>query len=850
VVRFLNQKAIIEPLRQKFAQDYQPRFAEFLEQAQAGVDYSTRGGALQAAVALVERFVKEVVLEFKVCDSAMGSGHFLVDAANQMSGLVVELLAALPDLGGLAPRITSDINSWRRLITRHCLYGVDLNPLAVDLAKLSLWLNGFAREHKLTFLDHHLRCGNSLIGLRSLGQLKTIPQRKKDKKKESHPSLPNFETLSLILAELAQESQALGALDEDETERQKAVLAEVQDTKAAKLLPVADLFTAYLMNAEIAPPTYLEIYRALMRGESESLRSNPFLAKIWKEVKFYRQRHQFFHWPLEFPEIFGPSGQGGFQANVGNPPWDVVKPNSQEFFSAYDPDFRRYHKQEANRVAARLMKDNEAIRRRWEDYNQFFAEQSLYVRESVAYEALGGGDINTYKLFLERFFTLLRTQGRLSILVPSGLYTDQGCLPLRRLFFNRSRIDFLYCYENRWPTVFPAVDSRFKFVVFGTEKVGKTEAFKCAFMEHDPERLADIDSNALKMQVSHVNKFSPDSLSLMEFKNQQDIDIASKIYDENLLIGQFLRDKCKTKFTREFDMTLDSHIFHSEEYIANKQELLPLWEGKQIGILTHSIAEPSYWISKEDTKSRPSTESTRFVYRAIGRNTDERTLITSVVPKLFPVGNSLIICPLKHNYAIIISAIFGSLVIDWIIRNKVSANLNMFIVEQIPIVNIDILDLKSHLEKKIGKSIIARACRLICTSEIFSGLWSECFSQEWELPDFWYPDSGRRINSYGPRHERDIRQKILEGAKNLSKKWDSLCGIHDRTPDRRDTGDRAQLRAEIDAYVAHLYGLSREDFAYILETFTVLRRNEEKAFGEYMSKRKCLEEFDRLATIL
>jgi type II restriction/modification system DNA methylase subunit YeeA len=110
---------------------------------------------------LVERFAEEKVLTFKVCDPAMGSGHFLVDAANQMAGLVVALLEEVSYVEGMTISVTSRPNDWRRRITRHCLYGVDLNPLAVNLAKLSLWLNCFAIKHKLTFLDHHVRCGNS-----------------------------------------------------------------------------------------------------------------------------------------------------------------------------------------------------------------------------------------------------------------------------------------------------------------------------------------------------------------------------------------------------------------------------------------------------------------------------------------------------------------------------------------------------------------------------------------------------------------------------------------------------------------------------------------------------------------
>ena len=142
----------------------------------------------------------------------------------------------------------------------------------------------------------------------------------------------------------------------------------------------------------------------------------------------------------------------------------------------------------------------------------------------------------------------------------------------------------------------------------------------------------------------------------------------------------------------------------------------------------------------------------------------------------------------------------------------------------------------------------ARVARLVCTETQFARLWKGVFGRDWAKKQFWYPDAAN--TAYGPRHEQDIRNELADVAGSLSPKWQKSFAAHARTDDRRDTGDRAQLRAEIDAYVAHLYGLSRDDFEYILGTFPVLERKEQKAFGEFMSKRKCLEEYDRIGAIL
>ena len=843
LVRFLNSKAVIEPLREKFEKGYRKRFDEFLEQARSGYDNATKRGAGRSAVALVERFVNEVILDFKVCDSAMGSGHFLVDASNQMSGLVLEILAEIPDMQGLNTNVTSDPNHWRRLITRHCLFGVDLNPLAVDLAKLSLWLNCFAINHKLTFLDHRLRCGNSLIGLRTLDQLKTIPKRKKDKKQKTKQLvLPNFDDLSKTLADVAQAANTITEIDEDDTDRQKETFDEAHRTTEERLAPLADLFTGYLMDEEITENDYRLLFDHFAKGGRTSQISNPNLKEVWESVEYYKDQHHFFHWALKFPDVFGPGGKGGLNATIGNPPWDILKPNSQEFFSAYDPNFRRYKKQEASRVARRLMEDNEAIREHWEQSCKFFVEQSVYVREPDAYEALGKGDINTFKLFLERFFALLRNHGRMGIVVPSGIYTDQGCQPLREMFFSTSQIGFLYGFENRWPTVFSAVDGRFKFVVFSTEKGGTTDEFRCAFMEHDPERLPAIDASALKVSIKQVKTFSPDTLSVMEFKSQRDIDIASIIYGDWPLLGEKLEDAWNVKFNTELHMTNDSHLFVDPEDVSNIHEYVWLWEGKQIWLLSDGFAEHIRLVAKEDIIDLGSVRYTRVAYRTLAASTNERTLVATVIPPHPPVGHSINVCPLEPEKCCFLAAVMTSFVVDWVIRNKVTTNITMFYLYQLPIP-------RSTVNEAITESIIARGARLISGDEQFTPLWNNVFTSDWQSPTFWYPEASP-IDNYGPTHEQEIRSRLRDDAKNLTREWALHCGVHNRTRDRRDTGDRAQLRAEIDAYVAHLYGLSRDDFSYILDTFPVLKRKEEAAFGEFMSKRKCLEEYDRIGSIL
>jgi hypothetical protein len=864
LVRFLNEKTIIQPLSQNFENDYRKRFNELLEQARKGHDFGTRRGAAQSAVALIDRFVKEMVLNFKICDPAMGSGHFLVDATNQMAGLVVSLMEEIPYIEGMTVSVNSRPNDWRRLITRHCIYGVDINPLAVNLAKLSLWLNCFAGEHRLTFLDHHIRCGNSLIGIRSLDQLKAIPKRKKDKKKKDVQRLLfDFDDLSYVLSEASGEIESIQQIDEDDTDRQKEILDTVHES-TKYLSPIADLYTAYLMDSKIQPDIYKDIFEALVKDKPIGNSENSWHTEFLESIKLYSKRHHFFHWPIEFPDIFSHDPEKGFSATVGNPPWDIVKPNSQEFFSNYEPKFRSYNKQQANKISQELMANNPAIDEKWREYRNRLVEQSLYFKEPSSFNAQGKGDINTYKLFLEQFFYLLNEQGRMGIVVPSGLYTDQGCLPLRKMFFYRSQINYLYSFENRWPAVFTAVDGRFKFVLFGIQKGGKTDQFKCAFMEHDPARLPLIHDNALKMSVKQVKKFSPDTLSIMEFESQRDFAVTKKIYNDHPLLGEYVNDAWQIILSREIQD-------NAANYLSNDPSKgKPLVEGKWIHQYDYAFSKPTLFFNdraysalanadefisdrrlKYKTGIRLNTSEYRFVCRRQAASTNERTIISTVIQPGDLCGDNLEVSKIFDNTGkrlltdkeVLLSVCFlNSFVIDYIVRNKISTNLNKFYFYQLPLL---------RTRSKISKlnPLLPRAARLICTSYDFSNLWQNVYSVDWRMPDYFY-SSKTPIDTYGPIHEQNIRKRLRDEAHNLTPEWTPLCGVHDRLPDRRDTGDRAQLRAEIDAYVAHLYGLSQDDFAYILDTFPVLKKKEEKAFGEFMSKRKCLEEYDRISLIL
>ena len=856
LVRFLNEKTIVQPLRETFEQEHRRRFNEFLEQARNGHDAGTRRGAAQSAAALVERFVEGEVLNFKVCDPAMGSGHFLVDAANQMAGLVVALLEEVPHVEGMTVSVTSRPNDWRRRITRHCIYGVDLNPLAVNLAKLSLWLNCFAIEHKLTFLDHHVRCGNSLIGIRSLNQLASIPERKKGRKKTKQPDagdlFPNYSEYATILNDVAGNIHSISAVDEDDTDQQKTIFDEV-GKKISTFRPLADLYTSYLMDSSIQRDDYHTLFYRIANKQEPLDPLNPALPEILESAGAYRDWHHFYHWPLEFPAVFGPDAVGGFSATVGNPPWDLSSANPQEFFSVYDSQFRSLNRKQSLIRLKAICDQNESIADKWSLYQRGIAEQNLYFGEPSAYTSAPSGRNNIYQYFLLRGFDILNADGHLGLVIPSGFYTDKGCQPLRELFFGHSRIGFLYCFENRWPTVFSAVDGRFKFVTFGTKKGGKTDGFKCAFMMHDPERLQAIENTALEMRMDYIRKFSPDTWALMEFNSPRQLNISAALYSDSILLSDFTYGGQHIEFQLELMMNTAAKLFIDAKHLGSQtcdsnSTYLPLFEGKMIWQYDAQWGPPQYYVDEHLTHDYIGypTPFFRLGFRDVTASTNERTLVATIIPPTYH-GNSVPTIVAKQNIGAsppevttdtsFLLSVLNSFCSDFIARQKITNHMNFHFMRSLPIPRVKHPFIRMHIS--------ARVARLVCTDKLLAGLWSESFDQSFAQFELW-----DYCTTYGPAHEQEIRRRLRDEAKNLTPEWGPHCGVHDRLPDRRDTGDRAQLRAEIDAYVAHLYGLSRDDFAYILDTFPVLKKKEEKAFGEFMSKRKCLEEYDRIEIIM
>ena len=599
------------------------------------------------------------ILALKVCDPACGSGSFLVAALRFLTDALAESLhhhgvvAALSDttlptlpegaVGGLMLRehllpcrpTDEDFDSklrarLKRYVVEHCIYGVDLDPLAVELCRLSLWVETMDRELPFTFLDHKIRCGNSLVGCwfdrfrdypalawdreggdkghRNAVHFKGSPwtnaikEFRNDRVKPALRDLiqgqfPLFEhaegkTPEEIHDEALEALAGMHALAPDQTdERAQYFWDRIANNPAlARLKEAFDTWCALWLW----PAHALDVAPLPREFVHPADRARAVVTTLVAE-------HRFFHWEIEFPDVFARAGSG-FDAILGNPPWDTVQPQSKEYFSNLDPLFRGYGKQEALKVQKDLFSGSIEEERAWLEYNARFKSyanwfanvanpfalplgrgnadlhkrwdhvrrgRTGYAPPEHPFRVQDSGKAYTYKLFLELSHALVRPRGRLGLIVPSGLYTDKGTAQLRTELLFRSRWQWLFGFENR-DRIFD-IDSRFKFCPVIVEKAGETEAVHAAFMRRDVNDWAVAERIAVPYGRAQIERFSPNTFSILEIRNTRDLEILEKLYANGVLLGDQSDRGWGIKYAQgDFNMTSDSHLFPPR----------PAWEEK------------------------------------------------------------------------------------------------------------------------------------------------------------------------------------------------------------------------------------------------------------------------------
>jgi hypothetical protein len=329
-------------------------------------------------------------------------------------------------------------------------------------------------------------------------------------------------------------------------------------------------------------------------------------------VRRIANHQRFFHWELEFPDTFN-DHKNGFDAILGNPPWETLQPNSKEFFSAIDPLYRSYGNQEAKRYQTQYY-DDSTVEKDWLHYNSFYKamanwmkysgfpygdelkssesdqqehmlaignrgsksfktsenrhekwrmyreETNGYADAEHSFRYQGGGKPYTHKLFMEMAHSLLRDGGRLGLIVPSGVYSDYGTAELRTLFLDRCRWEWLFGFENR-EGIFD-IHRSFKFNPMIIQKGGVTDRIQTAFMRRDLRDWEQAEKHVTEYPRERVLQFSPRSKAILEIQSQRDLEVLEKIYSNGVLLGDQSPDGWGIKYAQgDFNMTSDSKLF-------------------------------------------------------------------------------------------------------------------------------------------------------------------------------------------------------------------------------------------------------------------------------------------------
>ena len=816
----------------------------------------------------------DALLSIRVIDPACGSGHFLLAAARRLAERLAQLRAADGE------QTEQDFRHSLREVVSHCIFGVDRNPMAIELARTALWLEGFEEGRPLGFLDHHLQVGDALLGLTDLKALelgitkdafkplsgddkdvckqlaKTNAAALKDLEKKRTAQAFKQDDHALANNTGLSELQALEALPENSTKeiaaKEAAYRTFLTQAKTSRLAHAADLLVgAFLLpkreGDEASIPTSATLYLTLLGDTLPSAQQDALAAAQAACVEA-----RVLHWPLAFPQV---SASGGFDCVLGNPPWERIKLQEEEFFATRHRDVAQA-KNKAERsqriqwlaegmLAKHLFPQLEHAPHECEAEQRLYAEFISARRTAEAasvfahvkgedggrYPLTGVGDVNTYALFAETISQITHVQGRAGFIVPTGIATDDSTKAYFGALATGGRLASLYDFENR-EAIFPGVHRSYKFCLL---TLGRANEAEFAFFLTQTAQLADI-RRRFTLSAQDFARINPNTLTCPVFRSRQDAELTRKIYQRVPVLieeGNPEGNPWGISFMRMFDMSNDSHLF----YVEGGTDRLPLYEGKMVQAFDHRAAsvktnldnivragqpdptnleqyrdhtystKPQSWVSASEVELRVQGAWDRewiLVFKSVTSPTNERTFIASLIPKA-GVANSLI-CVFTGTSPELTAALYAnlnSLVMDSIARNKVGGlNLNFFYVKQFPV-----------------------------------------------LPP----------NHYGESDLEFIRPRVVEltYTANDMASWARDMG-HIGEPFTFEPARRAQLRAELDAWYARAYGLTRDELRYILdpadvmgedypsETFRGLKKNEEREFGEYRTQRLVLEAWEKL----
>lgn len=874
-----------------------------------------------AAQTTTEEKVK-ALLNMKVCDAASGSGHIVLAMARTIAWYICTLRTGEDNPASLDYR-----QALREVISR-CVYAVDYNPDAVELCKVVLWIEGYCAGKPLSFLDHHIRCGNSVLGVSDLQMLidgvpdKALTAEDKDTLKalkkmnqeavkkinnqnSDEPLLGLEDTFGVVKLSAAQIGLAdkirfINHLPEDTLEeeiiKQERWRELMESARVDCLRRACDIYTYAFyktvkhdeilidnesvngkIKLEAEVPYTKTVTRALQEIEAMECaeKGKTFLtyyrelSKDFKsEVKRIAEEQRFFHWCVEFPEVF--AANKGFDVMCGNPPWDKIKVEDKKWFESHNrADIVNAGTASQRKEAIEALQTSDPTL--YKEYAKALADAealSRFARLAGRFDLTATGDIDLYPMFAE--LCLSFSKEAWGLVLPTGIAMNDSNKAFFSKLIDENRLISLYDFENREKLFDIDSTNHFCLLTIGKEQ-DTPRTVKGGFfltrLDHllDPRRIYTL-------QTSDFARLNPNTKTCPVFRTSRDAKLTAKIYrNSTILYNETTGDNpWNVKFSRMLDMSNDSYLFRTYAQLTAQgatlngntfttvdgETYVPLYEGKMIWHYNHhygtwptegerpnsinmppedelanpdSYIMPWYWVPLAAVKERlvkydkdgnvvwEWKHNWMLCFRDISKSTNERTIIATIVPKQgFNNKTPIIFEESGILDGTIMCGILSSIVFDYVTRQKVGGkSMNFFYVKQFPVLT------PEQIPSAMQWQIVKRVAELCYFNHDMDG-WA---SELWD--------------------EMNEEQRAELPQLGAQQPW-----IYN--PERR-----AILQAELDAIFAHLYGLNTEDLRYILdpedvcgkgcinETFRVLKDNEIRQYGEYRTKRLVLEAWNK-----
>lgn len=838
------------------------------------------------------------LLQLKVCDPAAGSGHMMLAAARTIAWYLARIES---EEDNPAPSV---FRKCLREVIQHCIYAVDMNPDAVELCKLAFWLESHNSGKPLSFLDHKIKNGNSLVGVTDLSVLsRPLPDdafnpvsgddrgvcqelKRRNATFKRSPQTDLFssfgesikvDTTSSVKAmdEIEWTSQdTLEGVDAVKNRFEKLRAGQYYEEKACHIWTSA-YFKTYTHVDDNTNPTSERI--------AQFFTSPSQYGQLVGESTALAEEHQFFHWPLAFPDVYN---QGGFDVMLGNPPWEIIELKEQEFFSTKDQEIADAENKSARtRLIEKLRTKNPTL------YNGYIKESHYYdsVRKFLKYSGRNDltavGRINTYSVFAENFSNQINTHGRTGFIVPTGIATDDGNKNYFGSLIEQNKLISLFDFENS-KAIFPGVHRSYKFclLTLSGQDIGKQKS-KFGFSLTEIDHLQD-EIRIFNLSKDDFLRINPNTKTCPVFRTRMDAELTTKIYKRiPILINEKTGENPWGITFKQglFNMSSDSYLFRTLPQLEEEgfdlwgnrmrrgdEVWLPLYEAKMIwhydhrfgsyaGVTSRTYTQtptptlekyqdpthiilPWYWV-KEKLVSEQTDKNWFIGFRDVTNNTNERTFVTSLFPRSAVNHKLPILLPGAATSLIPhFIGLTSSLVFDYCARQKIGGtSMTFFNVKQFPVPS------PSTFINNFTLRGVQNILELVYTS--------------WDIKSFsdsiWKEGNAEMQNFI---HKQWEENKYITGGHS----WDppEWCTIDPDgcplPPFKWDEDRRAVLKAELDAIYAHLYGLTTEELRYILdpqdvygpdfpgETFRVLKEKEIRHYGEYRTKRLVMEAWERM----